>query len=691
MKEEAVMDGLGFTGASIGFMELQDMSLCNVAHAALYSSHFKEAAALMPDVTVEVQRDHLERLATAHPIEGVTELIWNALDADCKSVKIDLIVNDMGGVETVCVSDNGDGISFSDAESAFKNLGGSTKAGKTFTKRGRRIHGKRGQGRFRAFSIGDHIEWKTRYKENGKVKEHSIVGSRPKIGTFTIDNSPRDSEVGRTGTDVRISHLPTTTQALTAERIAQRLTEEFALYLRQYPDIRITYNDTVIDPTRIEKAFQEYPLNPIVADDGKRVRATLTIIEWKKHTERSLHLCDADGFSLAQVAPEVRAPGFDFTSYLRSDFFRELADQNALIELNPVLAKVTEVARDRLRKHFKAKEREKGAVILQEWKTQNIYPYSQPPKNKIEKSERQVFDVIALNVNEYLANFDRTDQQNKRLTLQLLRTAIEQGPTALRQILQNVLNLPRSKQEEFARLLDRASLTAVINAASKVADRLNFLEALKSLVFDPQSRQEVMERKQLHKILETESWIFGESFNLALSDKGLTKVLNEHLKLLGRKPETEPVKRRGIVDLMMSKVVSQEEERQHLVVELKRPKQPIDLKVTAQMIKYAVAVSSDPRFLHTSTEWVFWAVSRDVSDEVKEQVNQANRPRGLLHEATNKAVRIWVKSWGELIRESEARLQFFRQQLEYSADDQSALDYLRRLHQRYLPASLADE
>ena len=48
------MDGLGFTGASIGFMELQDMSLCNVAHAALYSSHFKEAAALMPDVTVEV-------------------------------------------------------------------------------------------------------------------------------------------------------------------------------------------------------------------------------------------------------------------------------------------------------------------------------------------------------------------------------------------------------------------------------------------------------------------------------------------------------------------------------------------------------------------------------------------------------------------------------------------------------------
>jgi hypothetical protein len=52
---------------------------------------------------------------------------------------------------------------------------------------------------------------------------------------------------------------------------------------------------------------------------------------------------------------------------------------------------------------------------------------------------------------------------------------------------------------------------------------------------------------------------------------------------------------------------------------------------------------------------------------------------------------IWVKSWGQIIEAARARLEFFQEQLEYSADDESALAYLRKIHEQYLPRVLLQE
>src|SRR5207302_281427 len=105
-----------------------------------------------------------------------------------------------------------------------------------------------------------------------------------------------------------------------------------------------------------------------------------------------------------------------------------------------------------------------------------------------------------------------------------------------------------------------------------------FLKGLEYLVFDPESKQVLLERSQLHRILEHHTWLFGEEFNLTVSDQSLTEVLRKHLALLRKEPsDSAPVLREdgstGIVDLMLSRQVPQtrREEREHLVVELKRP------------------------------------------------------------------------------------------------------------------------
>jgi hypothetical protein len=182
----------------------------------------------------------------------------------------------------------------------------------------------------------------------------------------------------------------------------------------------------------------------------------------------------------------------------------------------------------------------------------------------------------------------------------MLRHAIERSPTELQRILDEVLRLPKRKQKELAVLLDETDLSAIISAATMIADRLKFLQGLRIILFDHEAKQRLKERSQLHKILETNTWIFGEKFNLWASDKELTTVLKIHKEKLD--PELiidEPVKlmtrKRGIVDLMLSR--SQKRHRaddyEHLVVELKAPKVKITSKELTQIKDYALSVARD--------------------------------------------------------------------------------------------------
>ncbi|AVT82995.1 ATP-binding protein [Rhodopseudomonas palustris] len=643
----------------------------------------------MQEIQVKVENDHIERLTAAKPLLALAELIWNAYDADARSVRVDFEAGELTKLALIRVQDDGDGIPFEEAEGFFKSLGGSWKKSGTRSNGGRLIHGEKGQGRFKAFSLGNSVEWIS----SAKGKRFTIGGQRSNLTRFTVsDPIPTTSN----GCTVEITDVKRDFQIRADDGFVEQIRDVFALQLYETSDFEIVYDG---EPIRARDAIRTVTPYELVTrmSDGSEISGTLEVVEWKKKVDRRLLLCLPGRFNFHSMVPGIHARGFDFTAYLTADLFQQMADENreGLVELDPAATALIDAAKARLREHFRAKESDRSRSKIQEWQEAEIYPYSGNATDPIQRNERQVFDVVALNLSDYSNDFEKAPLQQQKLIFQLIKVAVENGAADLPSILEKVIELPKGKQEELAELLRKTTLTSVINAARAVTDRLDFLKALQILVFDAKSKKQLLERSQLHRIIAQESWIFGEEFHLLNDDEDLTSVLRSHLKIFGKDREAlaaEPVfdteGNVAIIDLMLSQRVPTATDlvRRHLVVELKRPSQPINEEVLSQIKKYAKAVAADDRFKASGVEWDFLAISNHFTEDAEMDARQANKPRGLIveYDEPHTKIRVWAKTWGQLIQEAEGRLTFYRRRLQYQANDVQALKYLKAINSQYL-------
>ncbi|MEQ1407403.1 ATP-binding protein [Neorhizobium sp. Rsf11] len=117
----------------------------------------------MQQIEVKVENDHIQRITTAKPISTISELIWNAYDADAREIKVELEEGQLTRLGVIRIVDDGTGIPADEVETCFQSLGGSWKKRTVKTKSGRSIHGEKGQGRFKAFALGDRVTWVSRH------------------------------------------------------------------------------------------------------------------------------------------------------------------------------------------------------------------------------------------------------------------------------------------------------------------------------------------------------------------------------------------------------------------------------------------------------------------------------------------------------------------------------------------------
>jgi hypothetical protein len=499
------------------------------------------------------------------------------------------------------------------------------------------------------------------------------------------DPQPTDEE---TGTRMLIDGFLTEPIGLNGDTPIEKLTGVFGEYL-QTNNAHLTFDREEIEPAKLQTHRDEHQVSTPSGDS-----ALLVVIEWNRRVERGLYLCDDRGTPLGEVQPGIHAPGFEFTAYLHWTGF-QTDNELALADLGSGDTKsVIEAARDKLREHFKDRAKEKTREQIAKWKDEKVYPFDGEAENKMEQAARDVFDVVALSASSAV---NASEKPGRRLSLRLLREALENDPGSLHKVLGEVLDLKQDRLEELSALLDRTPLTALIATSKEIADRLEFLKGLEELVLGDDSKH-VKERSQLHRILASETWVFGEEYALAADDNSLTTVLKNHLAILGRNELAENVTgevldaegSRAIVDLMLARSLSQHRNRrEHLVIELKAPKVKVGDEQAQQIKKYADAVAADPRFNTQDVSWDFIIVSGEfIGMTDRERLSTTTTPYGQI--STADGLRIWALTWADILEDAGHRLKFVRGLLDYQPDAEQALAYLRTTHEKYLPTQMTE-
>ena len=602
-----------------------------------------------------------------------------------------LTQDELEGVSRVSVVDDGHGMRHADALEEFAHLGGSWKRHSQHSKnRVRLLHGKQGQGRWRAFSVGTLVRWITVAASDDVREQTTITGRRDALTQFDVSEAQATSDP--VGTTVLIENIEEeAASALLADDAADKLTAMLAPYLERYPTVTITFRGQQIDPAQLQAHRADYEL---ALDSNSYGPLALTVIEWNKRFPRELLLSDENGIALYAEQPGIQAPDFDFTAYLRWQGFREHEPELVTAAMHPVLAPALDAARDQLREHFRSRLGELHATVIEDWKREDVYPYDSKVATGIEKVERDLFDVVAATAAKAVNS--TSDRIGKRFSLRLLREAVEQSPSALRRVLREVLELPEEKLAELDQLLERTSLSSIIALGKVVADRLDFLAGLREMVFDPKARKAVLERSQLHRILTNEVWLFGDEYTLAVDDEGLSAALQAHIRVLGREVTAEDLEpatledgSRAIVDLLLSATIPlPTQQQEHLVVELKRPSKRLGHEELTQISRYADAVARDRRFNKVNVRWNFWLVGTEMDEYVQGQASQPHLPPGVVSRPLDGRVTIWAKTWSQIIDDSDQRLKFVKERLDYRSTRDAGVEYLRRQHEKYLPEAL---
>lgn len=245
------------------------------------SSQCQLEIGIMKTVHVKAQDDHLTTLSrTSRPEVAIGELIWNGLDADANSVRVEFVRSILGPVEKILIRDDGHGISATEVEDAFGHLGGSWKRLRDTTReQGRLLHGKEGKGRFRAFALGEHVTWITRYLDQGKLRELQVTGNSAAPGRFVVSDLADAAPGASRGTEVAVESVYESLPDLQRPSVVEELAEIFAIYLTQYRNVSLIYDGVRLDPASLVGHSNTYALDAFELEGVSVPAAELAVLE----------------------------------------------------------------------------------------------------------------------------------------------------------------------------------------------------------------------------------------------------------------------------------------------------------------------------------------------------------------------------------------------------------------------------
>ncbi|WP_026947150.1 ATP-binding protein [Algoriphagus marincola] len=644
-------------------------------------------------IDLGVEKDHIESLTKAGGITAISELIWNSLDADASVIEIETKRNKLDGIESITIKDNGHGIDYSKAQDVFGRLGGSQKKLSSTSPNGRHYHGKEGKGRYKSLALGDLVQFKSTYKNSDSFKQFTITLDRNHLSYSDFsDLKTLPKGTGKSGFEVLIQNvnLEHATEAIEI-RNRKDIEQKFASYWINYPDFSISFNGNKLEFESLIKNTDSTDV--LIEKEDLSYKFDIKVIEWNFDIKKKTYLCNTKGVPFKEINLGIRAT-IPISIFIQSVYIEKLHRENILDlqEMDEIVQLAHDKAKVFAREYVRKRLHQYSGEFIKGLKEKGLYPYTETADSLIEESKRQVFDIVALQVNEYLPDFEDQQDKSKKFTLTLIKEALEKDSNALRKILTEVIELPDEKREELVEILEETSLSSVIDTMTEIKNRLKFLNGLEELIYNKEENKNVLERKHLHKIITNETWIFGDEYTYGVDDVTLKTVLKEYLKHLGREDFEETVSTEEndelqiIPDVCLWRQFPQgiPGQKTNLIIELKKPRVDAGPDELSQIKLYASRVSRDRRFPKEKTKWKFLLVTKDIKSDIEYELEQTDRRYG--HVLASDLVDVHVLTWGHIISEARTRFEYIKEKLNLNLmDNEKNLEYLKTKYREYLP------
>jgi len=647
-------------------------------------------------IDLGVEKDHIESLTRANGITAISELIWNSLDADSSIINIDYKKNSLDGIDNLTISDNGLGIEYTRAQEVFSRLGGSEKKNRTMSPSGRQYHGKEGKGRYKALALGDLVTFTSTFKSVDIFREFSITIDRNNLthSEFSdLRTLSKNSE--RTGFKVFIQNLnqETANQAIDIS-LRKDLEQKFASYWISYSNFSIFFNGNKLEFDSLIKDSSETDF--VIAKNDLSYKFTVKVIEWSFDIKKKTYLCNSKGVPFRELNLGIRS-SLPVSIFIQSVYIEELQRNNLLDleEFDEFLQIALSDAKKFAREYIKKRMHSYSGEFIENLKSKGLYPYHDKADNIIEESKRQVFDIVALQVHEFLPEFESQDDKSKKFTLSLIKEALEKDSASLQRILTEVIELPLDKREELVEILEVTSLSSIIDTMTEIKNRLKFIYGIEELIYNKDLNSHVLERKHLHKILVNETWLFGDEYTYGVDDVSLKNVLKEYLKYLGRDDFEEVIESESNEELQIIPDVCLWRQfpqgipghKTNLIIELKKPKLDAGVEELMQIKLYAARICQDKRFPKEKTKWKFLLITKDIKSDIENELEQTDRKYG--HVIATEHYDVYVLTWGHILNEAKTRYEYIKENLNLNMlDNEQNLEYLKTKYDEYLPKNL---
>lgn len=649
----------------------------------------------MLELDLEIHEDYLEEkiLKMSDIGDGVFEIIANSLDADATEIRIEYDSSNFPLITEITFGDNGCGITSNTLEGILSKLGYSEKKPDKKTKIKQRFYlGNQGEGRFKILSIGNDLAYESVSKnQDGIYNEIHFNLSANNIKKIAYEQEAINL-IAKTYTKCKINNLkPEFIQLLeeNTNALQEIIKSKFAVYHESYSDFQIFINDKEIKFDDLIKNTYNYPL--VSQLNEKEIKWDLKIVEWDSdHFNNSrdykIYFCGSNYVPLFS-RPNTVKPQKPISIFASSTFLDGARIEEVL--LSEIVADIYNQALEKARLFNEIKTEE----VFTEIKESEIYPYRTEITSTVIKEQKAVFDLVLHELVAKKKITKRKSKQDKQVIIELIKTGIEKSNSEeLQRLLKEVLKLPELLVKDIVDLLKNHSLENLFKGILEVNHRLDVISGLKHIIFNPEVNKTIKERKHLQKILEQNTWIFGDGYSLGVFDSSLKTVLKQHLNLLGREDfiETIDLNQDGlnlIPDFCFFNQYANSlrvQEKENVIIEIKKPTKKIGTDELQQIKKYAITVQETDAFDKQHTKWTFILMGNKIDRMVEAERQQKDRKYGLVIDNPN--YQVFVFDWSSILNEADARLNFLKSKMNYqSPEDYEAIKRMKEKYPHFMP------